>query len=1500
MAKQKKTASSRSSGAQRSTSSQPETKKKKAASRKAPRKTASQADTTSQDNPSPQAIVGIGASAGGLTTLKRFFANVAADTGLAYVVVMHLSPEYKSHLAELLQPHVPMPVQQVTQTTPLEPNRVYVIPPGANLNTIDTHLRLTKLEPRRQERAPIDYFFRTLAQTHDGNSIAVVLTGSGSDGTLGIRDIKASGGVALAQDPNDAEFGDMPQSAISTGLVDMVLPVEDIPEAIIRFAKTDPNVPALREGEEPDAVVRQQLQKIFTLLKSRTSRDFSRYKRSTILRRIQRRMQLNQIEELHEYLELLRKNQTEVRTLADDLLITVTNFFRDPEVHKRLKDEIIPQLFRRKSPDDDIRVWSVGCATGEEAYTLAMLLLEEASQHESIPRLQVFASDLHERSLARARDGIYPGDIATDVSPERLKRFFVKENGHYRMRKEVREMVVFAPHNLLADPPFSRIDLICCRNLMIYLQRGAQRNVIDLFHYAIRGEGFLVLGSAETLDSSDLFRVEDKKCCIYRKRNITPPEPRLPVFPFLATTAGDPVEQVPATEAVGSYRAIHQRMLQQFGPPSALVNTEDRVVHLSELAGRFFLHPGGEPTTNIYKLVRPELRLELRSVMQESREAGGTTRSTPISVKFNGDTSVVLMRAIPARSQQDTGCTLVIFEEREPRAFTDRQETENDHDSADHSDGRSGDRELEAELELTRQRLQSLVEEYETSQEEMKAANEEMQSANEELRSTMEELETSKEELQSMNEELQTVNQENRHRVEELAQLSSDLNNLFAATDIATLYLDKDLRILRLTPKVHELFSVQLTDRGRPISDFTHRFGSEDLVADAQRVIDKLIPIDRELQDDQGRWHMTRVLPYRSDEDRIEGVVITFVDITERKRSEDETREAKAYAESIVDTLHEPLLVLNPDLTVRSCNPAFYQWFQVKLEDTIGRRVYDLGNGQWDIPQLRTLLEEVLPESNTFSDYVVDHQFQSIGRRVMLLNARRLDHVQLILLGIRDITEQKLAEQALRESKNQLRAMIDVEGVGVLIFNLEGTVVDANDGFLHMFGYSREDVESRLLTWRSMTPPEYHDVSQQQMAHLEETGKVGPYEKEYFRKNGSRSWILFAGARVNDHIVEYCIDVGDRKRAEEALRISEARYRMLFNSMDQGFCVFEMLFDEKRHPVDYRFIEVNPAFEAHTGLKDAVGKSMRELEPAHEEFWFETYGKVAKTGQPVRFEYYAAALGRHFEVYAFREGEPQHRHVACLFSDISERKKSEADLRDLNKTLESQVTERTRVAENRASALRRLSEELTQTEHRERKRLAKLLHDDLQQQLVGARMLLGGLKDVPHERWNDHVAKADEMLKESQTLSRNLTKELSPPVLQVGSLGELVRWIAERFHETNGLDIEVSVEEEFHEVSEPVRVFFFQAIRELLFNIIKHVDSKHATIVLQRHEENIRVRVEDGGGDFDVEAVEDSLHHPESFGLFQIQERLNALGGTMEIDHSQSGGACFRLMVPLR
>ncbi len=1563
-------------------------------------------------------VVGIGASAGGLAALKEFFKHVPEDSGLAFVVVVHLSPEHESHLAELLQPHVSVPVQQVTDTLLLEADRVYVIPPGRNLDAIDTHLRLSPLEERRAERAPIDHFFKTLAKTHDGHSIGVVLTGTGSDGTLGIREIKEQAGLVIVQDPNEAEYDGMPQSAIATGLVDVVLPLAEIPDAVLRYAHTRPRVAAL-EGEDLEAEERQVLHKVFAQVRSVTGRDFSRYKRSTILRRIARRMQLHQVEEIERYLDVLRESTDEVRALADDLLINVTSFFRDPDVFERLAADIVPDLLEGRGPDESVRVWSVGCATGEEAYSLAILLLEEAARRESPPTLQVFASDLHEHSLARARDGFYPGDIATDVSPERLQRFFTKEDGGYRIRKTVREMVVFAPHNLLLDPPFSKLDLVSCRNLLIYLERSAQNDIIELFHYALRPDGVLVLGSSETTDSADLFRVEDKRLCLYRRRNVPGPEPRLPVFPVLRSDSSLPRGEPVSGLEPRSFGVLHERMVERYAPPSLLVGPDDRVAHVSERAGRYLAHPGGVITANVFQLVRPELRAELRSALHQARESQEPAMSGNVAVDLEGDLRPVRLDVRLATGGDEDGYALVIFDER-PGPEVPVTVPVSDAGRA-----------LEAERDLARQRLQALVEEYETSQEEMKASNEELQSTNEELRSTLEELETSKEELQSMNEELQTVNQENRHKVEELAQLSGDLQNLLSATDIATLFLDRQLRILRYTPKVNDLFSIRPADRGRPLSDLTDRLVGGTLQADARRVLDTLIPIERELCDDDGNWYLTRMLAYRSVDDRIEGVVVTFVEITRRKLAEDALRESEAQLRTVLDGVPVGIVLCDATGKLIYGNPEVEHVFEHPFRPSASPDHY----GEWPVllpdadepyPIDRMPIARTVATGETVSGEEMRIRRPDGTLRTILVNSQPiLDAEGAISYGASafvDVTERREAEAALRKSEEQYRLLVEsATEYAIMMLDPSGAIVSWNPGAERIFGLLEEDIVGQPADVIFTEEDRAAGVPQREMATAAEAGQAAD-DRWHLRADGSRFWANGVMTVLRDDdgrlrgFAKVLRDNTLRKSVEDALRASEERFRQAVEAADMGTWIFDvgsevLRFDDRAraifglededvsqetvmaviHPADLEGFIAARDHSLDPNSPDTFSQTHRVVLPDGEVRWVRGQARVFFEGEdterrPVRVVGVVLDVTdqREAEV-ALRESEMRFREVAetvpdILFTttpdgtvdyvnprfemmmgrppeeargtklwpylvvpedqertdvawttareagdpfeirhrlltgggdqcwvimrarpicdpegrvsawvgtvtDVDELTRAAAEVRELNATLEARVEERT-------GEVRQLAAALTVAEQEERQRIAHVLHDDLQQRLHGLSMLLAQAIKSEGAAADRLLLRSAEVLDQATTLTRTLSTELSPAVLDSERFEDALGWLADQKLEQYGLIVEVRAEGAPRVSSPAIRVLIYRIIRELLFNVVKHSGVDRALVVLEGDGEEVVIRVEDDGAGFEMG---DGL---QGFGLTSVRDRLELIGGRFEVESSVGQGTRATIVVP--
>ncbi len=862
-------------------------------------------------------VIGLGGSAGGIGALRRFFTQMPATSGMAFVVILHLSPEHESSLSEVLQTSTSMRVEQASDGQKILPDHVYVIPPGKYLSLSDGHLRLTDLQREHGKRLTVDLFFRSLADTHGAHSVAVVLSGADGDGALGIKRIKERGGLTIAQDPDEAEHAGMPLAAIGTRMVDWVLNVEQIPERLLRYQaggerlqlppETGPN-PAITPRPDPSSE-EAALREVLTFLHARTGRDFSYYKRATIVRRVARRMQVNEVDNLPAYLTYLRMHPGEAGALLQDLLISVTNFFRDRDSFDALKQQI-PELFRGKTQADTVRVWVPACASGEEAYSIAMLLSEHAHMLDTPPTLQVFATDLDEQVLTDARNGLYPTTITNDVSAERLQRFFIKEHRGYRVRRELREMLLFAVHDLLKDSPFSRLDLISCRNLLIYLNRSAQERAFDIFHFALRPQGRLFLGTSESADdASQLFQVVDKKHRLYSTRLTTRSSMPVPsgastLARSLALQQADPGvtlarSPLPLNSAAAlrqsvndriSWSELHLKLIEQLGPPSLVVNDDSDILHLSETASPFLKFAGGEPSTNLFRAVHPMLRVELRAALFRTKQTGEPSVASEVPIQVRDGTQLVDIRVAPALSLAPD-LYLITIEQRETAATTPASAGERDEPLVRH---------LERELEQVKRHWRDIVEQHEGSTEELKASNEELQAMNEELRSATEELETGREELQSINEELITVNQELKGKVDELGHANSDLRNLMGATAIATIFLDRELKIMRFTPPAVELFSLIATDVGRPLAHLRHRLAYPELLADAALVLQQLVPIEREVGESGGRFFLARLLPYRTNDDRIAGVVLTFVDVTELQVAQEAVRRAQRHLETRV------------------------------------------------------------------------------------------------------------------------------------------------------------------------------------------------------------------------------------------------------------------------------------------------------------------------------------------------------------------------------------------------------------------------------------------------------------------------------------------------------------------------------------------------------------------------------------------------------------------------
>src|SRR5438094_807447 len=961
-----------------------------------------------------RAIVGLGSSAGGLDALTKFFSALPSTSGMAFVLVQHLDPTHGSFMAELVGRCTGMPVVQVQADTPVEADHVYCIPPARYLSISERTLRLTAPVGTGSIRMPIDFFLRALAADVQEHAIGIVVSGTGSDGTIGLRAMKAAGGLAMAQDPATAQHDGMPRSAIAGGAVDHVASPEQMPRILFEYLR-HPYARGAGPSSPPAEITHDHLRDVLALLRERTHFDFRSYKRGMLGRRIGRRMGLKHVEDVADYVELLKAQPGEAKLLFEDLLISVTNFFRDPEVWRDLQERVVRPLVERKEARPPLRVWVPGCAPGEEAYSIAMLLIEELQAGRKGVPLQVFASDVDPGALDFARVGLYPESVVRDVSPERRRRFFLEEDHSARVSKELRESVIFARQNVLLDPPYSKLDLISCRNVLMYLEPSAQKKILSLLHFALVEGGYLLLGTAEGIgQEEDLFEVASPKGRIYRR---------------IGPTRYDRVQFPPVPEV-----ALSRRVDRGLDTPGT---------------GQF-----GAPA-----------------------------------------------------------------EREEP-----------------------GDRQLEDELRATREDLQGTIGELESSNQELKVANEEILSVNEELRSSNEELETSKEELNSLNEELNTVNTQLEDKVTQLQQANNDLDNLLTSTNIATIFLDTTFHVRRFTPVATRLFNLIATDVGRPIGDLAQRCIDPDLLHDAELVLARQASVSKEVQSRDGRWYIRQVLPYRTHDDRIDGVVITFSDV-----AAEALQEARLYAEAIVDTIREPLLVLDSELRVQSANRSFYETFGLTPDATVDRFVYELGDRGQDTPALPEPLGEILRNGGTLTSVEVEHEVGKSGRRTLLLNTRTLarggGRPDLILLAIEDITERKRAEEILRESEAMTRAGVRTAMDGIITIDERGTLLSFNPAAEQMFGYAGGEVIGQPVTMLASEPDGRDSVASYLQTADPKTLGVG-HEVRGRRKDGTIFPMEFHVSAFDDGLRRRFVgtlrDITERKRTEEAGRQHQA------------------------------------------------------------------------------------------------------------------------------------------------------------------------------------------------------------------------------------------------------------------------------------------------------------------------------------------------------------------------
>ncbi len=961
-------------------------------------------------------VVGVGASAGGLEALEQFISGLPEKSGMAFVIVTHTHPDHPTRMPELLSRKSSVKFVLIEDGMKVEADTVYVPPSDQDTMIENGILRLQERSRRADVHMPIDIFLRSLAKERGDAAGCVILSGTGTDGTGGLRMIKEKAGVAVAQTLKTARHEGMPASAIETGMVDYVLAPREIAEQLIAYFQ---HPATIKTETRKNGKTSEHLSRVLSLLAERTDHDFSQYKKSTLIRRIERRMSVNRCRSMEDYLKYLYRNPDETRLLFQDLLIGVTNFFRDPEVFAFVQEEVLPELFSQGESNENFRVWIPACSTGEETYSVAIIILEAMKKLGVNRSLQIFATDIDANAINKARQGLYPKNIATDVSKDRLDNFFTEEGNYYRINKDIRERVVFAEQNVLRDPPFMHLEMLVCRNLLIYLEPAAQNKLIPLLHYNLKPGGILFLGTSESPGRfADLFTPVHKRFSIYKKRDLRSPIQHAIPFPTgkkKATQSDFPKShqrQVEDAEIKDIARAVEKKLLKNHTPACVIINAQGDIIYFHGRTGKYLEHAQGKPNLRITEMTREGLRYALAAAMRRAVENHEKAVESGVRVKTNGGHVHIDLSVEPFTESSANDQFMVLFSEL-PESFFDWEDKAEGAKEISEKEAAQRIAVLERELDDLKEDYRTTQEELETSNEELKSANEEMYSSNEELQSTNEELESSREELESLNEELSTVNNELHQKIAEVQDAYSRITDVLNSTGIAILFLDNDLRIKRFTDEATRLINLIEKDVGRPLDHISHNLDLDNVTEMIRSVLKKLSYREEEVRTTDGHWYRMRIMPHRTGKNHIEGAVLTFINIDPQKAVQEKLdrsfRSAKRFTGAVVDTVRESLLVLDADKRVVMANRAFYETFQTSPEDTEKRYLYDLGNGQWNIPELRQLLDDIAEQDRAFQDYEIAHHFQTIGYKRMRLNARRLrdkDPEQgRILLAIEEIAE---------------------------------------------------------------------------------------------------------------------------------------------------------------------------------------------------------------------------------------------------------------------------------------------------------------------------------------------------------------------------------------------------------------------------------------------------------------------------------------------------------------
>ncbi len=1469
-------------------------------------------ESASDPVPRPRAIVGVGASAGGLAALRRFLGAMPENTGLAIVVIQHLDPNHESMMAELLSRSTRMTVRQVEEDMLIEPDHVYIIPPNSYLTLDQWRMRLTAPLQRRGRRMPIDYFFHSLAETRGRRAICIILSGTGSDGTLGLKDVKSAGGMAMAEDPDTAEYDGMPRSAVATGQVDLVLPVEQMPATLMRYVQ-HPYVVQTERRIVDDESSSDQVRAILAILRSRTDYDFGPYKRGTMTRRIERRMGLNQIDTFEGYIELVREDPEEVMQLFRDLLIGVTSFFRDGEVWEILKEQVIRKIVAAKGLDDSIRVWVPGCSTGEEAYSVAMLIYESAIDAQQGFNAKIFATDIDPDAIQFARAARYPPGISADISDARLERFFDVDGDDYLVRKKIRESVVLAPQNLISDPPFSNLDLICCRNLLIYLNADVQSVILERFHFALNEGGYLFQGSSESLAGhDDLFDAVSPAHRIYRKtgQNLSTTQ----IVPLVASENSNPSRKsgthLHATHA-GAAEVARQVLMDRYVPASVLINAAFEVSYFHGSTRDYLDYPTGVPTRDLMQLCLNGLKAKLRAAVQ--RAISDQRLVTEVAPRVNRGGRRVAVRITVEPVKGGSGAEKLYLVSFQDSGESEEQLVEVPPIAEEAPEVLS---ELECELQSTREDLQSTIEELETSYEELQASNEEVMSMNEELQSTNEELETSREELQSLNEELTTLNSQLEEKIKELEITNDDLSNLLSSSEIATVFLDNEMRIRRYTPAAGQLVNLIPSDVGRSFRDITLNFTDEALLTDARQVLERLVPAQKEIRDHQGKYYNRRILPYRTTDNRIGGVVITFSDITELKDASERIRARERQQAAVAQLGQLALETTDLDALFTTACQQLAEVLSVDLskllellpeerklllragvgwtEGAVGQVTINTGiNSQAGYTLesstpviVRNLANEtrfngppLLWENGVVSGVSViigkvDAPWGILGAHQKAEREFTLDDInfmQSVANVVYGAIAQSETQHRLRESEQRYRLVTDAMPVLIAYCDKDLVYRFCNASYEAWFDVKREDVIGKTIV-EFLGQHAYDSVRE----HVDRVlaGETHSFQAylPYRRGLPKHVFVEYIAHKVEGEVVGYFAmvqDVSWRVEAEEALKKAHDELRRLNESLERRVeeQTREILTILRNLPALYALLDrdlnirfVNRQFENAFVMteEELLNLPFREILTPMDYARIEARLHAASEGRTQIFE-------MTFDIP--RDGTKVF-HIRCVPAEEGGASSESRGVLFLAADM---------------SVERRLQKEVLEAQEFEKARIGLDIHDSLCQELGGIGLIVNAMERqyrAAQDVRADELAEVVKMLNETTERARKLARGLSPVILDdrtlVEALDELLETMGE-FHE----NLECRFENDLGDVQleESCSIQLFLIAREALYNATRHGAPTQVRVRLRREGDQVGLSIEDNGGG-KIEEFGDGL------GNRSMKYRARILGGDLEIKNA--------------